>query len=122
EGHDGKRRSVARAGVQPDRRHRRRAPRVPPRSMNAPPLLCAAVEVALNRYLALESSALAACADMQGRAIELRTEAPDWSFFVEFHAGGVRVAPDCERAADVRVSGRASTLMRLAWTVAQGQD
>lgn len=90
--------------------------------MSAPPLLCAAVEVALNRYLGLERDALAACADMQGRVIELRTESPDASFFIEFHAGGVRVAPEPGRAADVRVGGRTSTLFRLAWTVAQGQD
>jgi len=88
--------------------------------VSAPPLLCAAVEVALNRYLGLEQSALEACAALAGRAIELRTESPDWSFFVEFHGGGVRVAAELGRAADVRVSGRAATLMRLAWSVTQG--
>lgn len=90
--------------------------------MSAPPLLCAAVEVALNRYLGLEQSALEACAALAGRAIELRTESPDWSFFVEFHGGGVRIAPELTRAADVRVSGRAASLMRLAWTLTQGGD
>lgn len=89
--------------------------------MSTSSLLCAAVEVALNRYLGLETSALEACAQMGGRTIELRTLAPDGSFFIEFHAGGVRVAPDSDRAADVAVSGRAATLMRLAWTLAQGQ-
>lgn len=89
--------------------------------MSAPALLCAAVEVALNRYLGLEADALEACAQMSGRTIELRTLAPDGSFFIEFHRGGVRVAPQGERAAEVVVSGRASTLMRLAWTLAQGQ-
>jgi len=89
--------------------------------VSAPQLLCAAVEVALNRYLGLEQSALETCAALAGRAIELRTESPDWSFFVEFHGGGVRVAAELGRAADVRVSGRAATLMRLAWSVTQGE-
>ncbi len=87
--------------------------------MSAPALLCGAVEVALNRFLALEDSALRECATLSPRVIELRTQAPDWSFFIEFHAGGVRVAPDCDHAAEVRVSGRMSNLMKLAWTVAQ---
>ncbi|HEY1077301.1 MAG TPA: SCP2 sterol-binding domain-containing protein [Fontimonas sp.] len=87
--------------------------------MSAPALLCGAVEVALNRFLALEDSALRECAQLSPRVIELRTQAPDWSFFIEFHGAGVRVAPDCDRTAEVRVSGRMSNLMRLAWTVAQ---
>lgn len=85
----------------------------------APALLCAAVEVALNRYLALEAGALAACESLSGRAIELHTQAPDWSFHIEFHAGGVRVSAEPARVPDVRVSGQVSTLMRLAWTAAQ---
>lgn len=87
--------------------------------MSAPALLCGAVEVALNRFLALEASALAECAQLAPRIIELRTQAPDWSFFIEFHGGGVRVAPESGRAAEVRVSGRMTNLMKLAWTVAQ---
>ncbi|MEQ1438819.1 SCP2 sterol-binding domain-containing protein [Fontimonas sp. SYSU GA230001] len=87
---------------------------------NTPPLLCAALEIALNRYLGLEAGALQACAQMSGRSIELRTFSPDGSFFIDFHAGGVRVAPDSPRAADVRVAGSAATLLRLAWTAAQG--
>ncbi len=88
--------------------------------MSAPALLCAALEVALNRHLALEASALSACAELSGRVIELHTDAPSWSFWIEFHGGGVRVLPDLGRAAEVRVSGSLSTLMRLAWTAADG--
>lgn len=90
--------------------------------MSAPALLCAAVEVALNRYLALEAGALAACASLSGRAIELHTRAPDWSFYIEFHAGGVRVGAEPAGTADVCVSGEVRTLMRLAWTAAQSGD
>lgn len=86
--------------------------------MGAPPnLLCAALEVALNRYLALEPAVLAECATLGGRSIALRTEAPDWRFTIEFHRGGVRVSGDAELDADVEVRGSLAMLMRLAWTV-----
>lgn len=78
------------------------------------------MEIALNRHLALEADAIAQCAAMSGRLIELRTESPAWSFFIEFHRGGVRVAPDAERVADVRVSSRLSTLFQLALSAARG--
>ncbi|TJY64811.1 sterol-binding protein [Sinimarinibacterium sp. CAU 1509] len=90
--------------------------------MNAPAMLSAALEVALNRYLGLEASALEACAQLSGRRIALHAQAPDWRFVIEFHAGGVRVGGELDGAADVSVSGRMPALMRLAWTVAQGQS
>jgi ubiquinone biosynthesis protein UbiJ len=90
--------------------------------MTAPAVLCAALEVALNRYLGLEASALEACAQLSGRRIALQTQVPDWCFVIEFHAGGVRVGSALEGSADVSVSGRLPALMRLAWTVAQGQS
>ncbi len=86
--------------------------------MSAPPsLLCAALEVALNRYLALEPAVLADCEALSGRRIALRTEAPDWRFVIEFHRGGVRVSGDTDVDAEVEVAGSLATLMRLAWTV-----
>lgn len=90
--------------------------------MSAPAVLCAALEVALNRYLGLEASALDTCAQLAGRRIVLRTPQPDWCFVVEFHAGGVRVGSELDGTADVSVSGRLPALMRLAWTVAQGHS
>lgn len=82
--------------------------------MSAPALLCAAMEIALNRHLALEPAVLAQCARLSGRIIELATEVPDWTFSLEFHAGGVRVAPQSPRKPDVRVRGRLQTLFQLA--------
>jgi ubiquinone biosynthesis protein UbiJ len=91
--------------------------------MSAPALLCAAMEVALNRHLALEPAVLAQCANLSGRIIELHSEAPDWTFCLEFHAQGVRVAPESPRKADVRVTGRARTLLQLALNAArEGRD
>ncbi|SFF51278.1 ubiquinone biosynthesis protein UbiJ [Fontimonas thermophila] len=90
------------------------------RTPNAPPaLLCAALEIALNRYLSLENTALAACAELSGRCIELRTYVPAWSFFIEFHGGGVRVGAEPVAPPDVRVSGALSNLLRLALATAQ---
>lgn len=86
----------------------------------APPsLLGAALEVALNRYLSLEDSALSACEALSGRSIALAVEAPAWTFLLEFHRGGVRVLPPDTLMPDVSVRGSLSTLMRLAWTVSQ---
>lgn len=87
--------------------------------MSAPALLCAAMEIALNRHLALEPAVLAQCAKLSGRVIELRTETPDWAFCLEFHAGGVRVAPEPPRKPDVRVRGRVQTLFQIALNAAR---
>lgn len=91
--------------------------------MSAPSLLCAAMEIALNRHLALEPSVLAQCAKMSGRVIELRTATPDWTFCMEFHPQGVRVAPEPPRKPDVRVTGQPRTLLQLALGAARdGRD
>ena len=87
--------------------------------MSAPALLCAAMEIALNRHLALEPAVLAQCARLDRRIIELRTETPAWAFCLEFHAAGVRVMPEAPRPPDVRVSGRLQTLFQLALSAAR---
>lgn len=90
--------------------------------MSAPSLLCAALEVALNRYLALDEEALRTCAQQQGRVIALASELPDWRFCIEFVGQGVRVFSDAQAPADVSVRGRPATLLRLAWQVGQGES
>jgi ubiquinone biosynthesis protein UbiJ len=89
--------------------------------VTAPALLCAGLEVALNRYLALESEVLRECEALAGRVIALRTLGPGWTFFIEFHGGGVRVLPELDSEADVTVSGQPLTLLRLAWKTAGGE-
>jgi ubiquinone biosynthesis protein UbiJ len=88
----------------------------------APALVCAALEVALNRYLALDADALQECARQQGRTIALEAELPPWRFCIELIPTGVRVFSDVETAADVSVRGRPATLLRLAWQVGQGES
>jgi len=85
--------------------------------MTAPAMLNAAIEVALNRYLALEPEVLAECAELSGRCIALAVDVPPWTLALEFHAGGVRVLDADTLAPDVTVRGGLTTLMRLAWTV-----
>jgi ubiquinone biosynthesis protein UbiJ len=89
--------------------------------VSAPALLCAGLEVALNRYLALEPAVLAECGALSGRIIALRALGLGWTFFVEFHNGGVRVLSECDAAPDVIVSGQPVTLLRLAWKTAAGE-
>lgn len=87
----------------------------------APGLVCAALEVALNRYLRLESSALEECARLAGRSVELRIAAPAWPLFIEFTAGGVRVASPAPAPPDVSVSAPLAALLRLGVAAAQGE-
>jgi ubiquinone biosynthesis protein UbiJ len=90
--------------------------------MSTPALLCAALEVALNRTLALEPAALALCQTLSGRVMALRCTAPDWCFILEFHPAGVRVLGDDALPAQVTVSGSLGQLLGLAWRRAQGQS
>ncbi len=88
--------------------------------MSAPAVVCATVEVALNRYLGLERSALAECAALDGKALALSISDLGWTFVIEPHAGGVRVAGDLERVPDVRVTAPSLRLARLAFHTASG--
>jgi ubiquinone biosynthesis protein UbiJ len=88
--------------------------------MAAPDLACAALEIALNRYLRLERSALEECAALDGKCIALQLADLDWTFLVEPHAGGVRVAAEAEAVPDVRVSAPSLRLLQLALGPAGG--
>ncbi|HWU68733.1 MAG TPA: SCP2 sterol-binding domain-containing protein [Stenotrophobium sp.] len=90
--------------------------------MSAPALLCAGLEVALNRYLGLSPEVMASCGTLAGRVIALHAQGPDWLFCIEFHGGGVRVLPGLDGGdADVTVSGPPTVLLRLAWKTAAGE-
>lgn len=89
--------------------------------MTAPALICATVEVALNRTLRLEPEVLSDFARLQGKVLALTVEGPDWSFYVECLADGVRVAAEAPTAPDVQLRGGAVVLSRLAAQFARGQ-
>ena len=90
--------------------------------MSAPSLACAALEVALNRYLRLEPSAIAECARLAGRTIELQAQSLNWSFFIQFIATGVIVSPDAAGKVDVTVSAPLSAFAKLGAASARGDD
>ena len=86
-----------------------------------PSVLCATLEVALNRSLRQEPEVLEECARLEGRVIGLRLTGPDWDFFIEFMPTGVRVLPQFERAADVSVSGAPALVLRIGLRAAAGE-
>lgn len=87
-----------------------------------PALICAAVEVALNRTLRLDRGVLEDCARLEGRAIGLRADDLGWTFVIEPIASGVRVSADIGRVPDVLVSAASLQLLRLALNTASGQQ
>ena len=88
--------------------------------MSAPPLACAALEIALNRYLALEPEAMADCAKLAGRVIALQAEGPGWEFFLLPHAKGVQVLDAHDGNVDVRIRAKALHLLQQALRAGQG--
>ena len=90
--------------------------------MAAPDLACAAFEIALNRYLRLERSALEECAALSGRSIALHVSDLGWTFVIEPHAGGVRVLGAAEAEPDVLAAAPAPRLLQLALRAARGGE
>ena len=83
--------------------------------MSAPPLLCAALEIALNRYLALEPAVAAEFGRLQGRTIALHAQGPGWEFCLCPGRSGVTVLDRVDGKPDVRISARPAALLRRAF-------
>lgn len=90
--------------------------------MTTPALACAGLEIALNRYLRLERSALEECAALDGKSIALHLADLGWTFVVEPHAAGVRVLAESEIPPDVRVAAPSMRLLQLALRSAGGAE
>lgn len=82
--------------------------------MSAPSALAGALEIALNRFLALEPEVLADCARMKDRVIALHARSLEWEFFLCPHAGGVQVLDRWDGKPDVRISAPITVLLRHA--------
>ncbi|EIT71717.1 MULTISPECIES: ubiquinone biosynthesis accessory factor UbiJ [Hydrocarboniphaga] len=80
----------------------------------APSLVCAGLEVALNRYLQIEPAALEDCARLKDSSIELHLSGFEWRLFIEFDARGVRVLNERAEPASVLVSGPPPAFAKLA--------
>jgi ubiquinone biosynthesis accessory factor UbiJ len=83
--------------------------------VSAPPLLCAALEIALNRYLALEPEAAAQVGRLKDRVIALHALGPDWEFYLVPGASAVAVLDVAPSRPDVRISARPAALLRRAF-------
>ena len=73
--------------------------------MSTPAALCGAIEVALNRYLALDETALEALRELHGRALAVHVEPPGWWIVFDFIGERVRVAAEVESRPDATVQG-----------------
>lgn len=88
--------------------------------MSTPSVLCAAAEIALNRYLRREASVIEDCARLSGRCIEFALPSSSFALTVEFIEGGVRVMPEPPAPPQVRVSGNPTALVRALGRAAEG--
>jgi ubiquinone biosynthesis accessory factor UbiJ len=88
--------------------------------MSTPPVLCAAAEIALNRYLRREPSVIADCARLAGRSLEFSLPSAALAMTVEFIESGVRVMPEPPSPPQLRVSGSPSALIRALGRAAEG--
>lgn len=79
--------------------------------MSTPSILCAAAEIALNRYLRLEPSVIEECAKLDGRCVEFLLPSAGFGLAVEFMSTGVRVLPHAPQGADVQVTGTPTALI-----------
>lgn len=82
--------------------------------MATPALLCAALEVALNRVLRVEPAAIQCCELLKDRTLVFETRDLGWCFNVQFDPRGVRVYTDASESGDVRVRASSLRLLTLA--------
>jgi len=83
--------------------------------VSAPPLLCAALEIGLNRYLALEPSVAGEFGRLKERVIALHAQGPEWEFYLCPTASGVTVLDAYDGTPDVRISAGPAALLRRAF-------
>lgn len=86
----------------------------------APTLVCASLEVALNRYLQIEPAALAECAALAKHRIAYQLEGLDWQLFIEFDARGVRVINESSAEPSVTLIGPPHAFARMATKLVGG--
>jgi ubiquinone biosynthesis protein UbiJ len=86
----------------------------------APTLVCASLEVALNRYLQIEPAALAECEAMAKQRIAYQLENLDWQLFIEFGARGVRVINESAEPASVTLVGPPHAFAMMAGKLVGG--
>lgn len=81
--------------------------------MSTPTALCGAVEVALNRYLALDAGALEELRTLHGRSLAVHVTPPDWWIVFDFIGERVRVAAELDTTPDATVQGAPGVFAEL---------
>lgn len=81
--------------------------------MSTPAALCGAIEVALNRYLALDAGALEDLRTLHGRSLAVRITPPDWWIVFDFIGDRVRVAAEVDTRPDATVQGAPGVFAEL---------
>lgn len=89
--------------------------------MSTPSVLCAAAEIALNRYLRLEPSVIRECERLSGRCMEFALHSASLSLAIEFIPTGVRVMPTSPRPPELRVSGTPTALIGALRQFGEGE-
>ncbi|HEU0276418.1 MAG TPA: SCP2 sterol-binding domain-containing protein [Rhodanobacteraceae bacterium] len=90
--------------------------------MRTPAVLCAGLEIALNRTLRLEPAAVAACGELSGRRLGFETTDLGWRFSVEPESRGVRVSSGGDMTDDVTIRAPSTRLIALALRPLRGQN
>lgn len=89
--------------------------------MSTPSVLCAAAEIALNRYLRLEPSVIRECERLSGRCMEFALPSASLSLAIEFIPTGVRVMPTSPQPPELRISGTPTTLIGALRQFGEGE-
>lgn len=71
------------------------------------------MEVAINRYLALDDAALDGLEALHGRSLAFRIDPPDWLLVIDIIGRRVRVAGTADTKPEALVSGAPSVFLRL---------
>ena len=88
--------------------------------MRLPGPALGAVEIGINRYLAIDEDVLAQCARLDGRSLAIEIEDLDARLRVVFIPAGVCLLEDAEPA-EVTIAGRSGALLRMARAQAGGR-
>ncbi len=85
-------------------------------SIQIPTAMLAAIELALNRYLAMDPDTMSRLADLSGKVIAIHLRGLNTAFYLVPHISGVRVLTAYSGQADTVLRGTPGAFMRLGAT------
>jgi len=78
-----------------------------------PPMLLAGLEVAINRYLAMDSASLARLGELSGKVIAVELRGLNLTLSMAPHSGGIQLLQDFAGTPDTVISGTPLALVRV---------